>query len=132
MIFDHHGAEVARHLEHEHPAPLVSTTSVEIWERNVGVDPVLNATNLSPKDAALGLPTNVRRDVPVWNRQYRTALTNAIVWQIPRHRPHRRRWIETVVETGSAARRLPPATLFRRQAAVILENVDGTARLSNL
>lgn len=55
MIFDHHGAEVARHqLEHEQILPRagwVEHNPVEIWERTASVlISVLNATNLSPKD----------------------------------------------------------------------------------
>lgn len=73
MIFDHHGAEVARHqLEHEQILPRagwVEHNPVEIWERTASVlISVLNATNLSPKDiAALGI-TNQRETTLVWNR----------------------------------------------------------------
>lgn len=86
MIFDHHGAEVARHqLEHEQILPRagwVEHNPVEIWERTASVlISVLNATNLSPKDiAALGI-TNQRETTLVWNRHTGRPYYNAIVWQ---------------------------------------------------
>ena len=54
MIFDHDGAEVARHqLEHEQILPRagwVEHDPVEIWERTSSVlMSVLNRTNLSPE-----------------------------------------------------------------------------------
>ena len=61
MIFDHDGAEVARHqLEHEQILPRagwVEHNPVEIWERTASaLMSVLNATNLSSEDiAALGI-----------------------------------------------------------------------------
>src|ERR1700746_767193 len=65
MIFDHEGAEVARHqLEHEQILPRagwVEHDPVEIWERTSSVlMSVLNRAKLAPKDiVALGI-TNQR------------------------------------------------------------------------
>jgi glycerol kinase len=86
MIFDHDGAEVARHqLEHEQILPRagwVEHDPVEIWERTSSVVmSVLNRANLSPEDiAALGI-TNQRETTLVWNRHTGRPYYNAIVWQ---------------------------------------------------
>src|SRR6202035_5910453 len=74
MVFDHAGAEVARHqLEHTQVLPRpgwVEHNPVEIWERTSAViQTVLNTTNLKPENlAALGL-TNQRETTVVWNRR---------------------------------------------------------------
>lgn len=118
MIFDHHGAEVARHqLEHEQILPRagwVEHNPVEIWERTASVlISVLNATNLSPKDiAALGI-TNQRETTLVWNRHTGRPYYNAIVWQDTRTDR-----IASALDRdgrGNLIRRkagLPPATYF--------------------
>ena len=86
MIFDHDGAEVARHqLEHEQIMPQagwVEHNPIEIWERTTSaLMSVLNATNLSAKDiVALGI-TNQRETTLVWNRRTGRPYCNAIVWQ---------------------------------------------------
>jgi glycerol kinase len=73
MIFDHDGAEVARHqLEHEQILPRagwVEHNPIEIWERTSSVlMSVLNTTKFSTKDiAALGI-TNQRETSLVWDR----------------------------------------------------------------
>lgn len=132
MIFDHHGAEVARHqLEHEQILPRagwVEHNPVEIWERTASVlISVLNATNLSPKDiAALGI-TNQRETTLVWNRHTGRPYYNAIVWQDTRTDR-----IASALDRdgrGNLIRRkagLPPATYFSGgKLQWILENVDG-------
>jgi glycerol kinase len=86
MLFDHSGAEVARHqLEHTQIMPRpgwVEHNPIEIWERTSAVImTVLNATNLRPSDlAALGL-TNQRETTLVWNRRTGRPYGPAIVWQ---------------------------------------------------
>src|ERR1700731_4977079 len=86
MVFDHSGAEVARHqLEHTQIMPRpgwVEHNPIEIWERTCAViQTVLNSTNLRAIDlAALGL-TNQRETTLVWNRRTGRPYANAIVWQ---------------------------------------------------
>jgi len=86
MIFDHDGAEVARHqLEHEQILPRagwVEHDPVEIWERTSSVlTSVLNRARLAPKElVALGI-TNQRETTLVWNRRTGRPYYNAIVWQ---------------------------------------------------
>ena len=86
MVFDHSGAEVARHqLEHTQIMPRpgwVEHNPIEIWERTCAVImTVLNSTNLRASDlAALGL-TNQRETTLVWNRRTGRPYGNAIVWQ---------------------------------------------------
>lgn len=86
MIFDHQGAEVARHqLEHEQILPRagwVEHDPIEIWERTSSVlTSVLNRANLSAENlAALGI-TNQRETTLVWNRKTGRPYYNAIVWQ---------------------------------------------------
>ncbi len=85
MIFDHDGAEVARHqLEHEQIMPRAGWAEhnpVEIWERTASVlMSALNATKLTAKDiAALGI-RNQRETTLVWNRHTGRPYYNAIVW----------------------------------------------------
>src|SRR6516164_8858287 len=86
MVFDHSGAEVARHqLEHTQVLPrpgLVEHNPVEIWERTCAViKTVLNTRELRVADlAALGI-TNQRETTVVWNRRTGRPYANAIVWQ---------------------------------------------------
>src|SRR5580692_4358159 len=74
MVFDHAGAEVARHqLEHTQVLPRpgwVEHNPAEIWERTCAViKTVLNTSSLKPTDlAALGI-TNQRETTVVWNRR---------------------------------------------------------------
>lgn len=132
MIFDHEGAEVARHqLEHEQILPQagwVEHDPVEIWERASSVlTSVLNRANLAPKNiAALGI-TNQRETTLVWNRKTGRPYHNAIVWQDTRTDR-----IASALESdgrGEVIRRkagLPPATYFSgAKLQWILENVDG-------
>lgn len=132
MIFDHEGAEVARHqLEHEQILPRagwVEHDPVEIWERTSSVlTSVLNRANLSTENiAALGI-TNQRETTLVWNRKTGRPYYNAIVWQDTRTDR-----IASAVERdgrGDVIRRkagLPPATYFSgAKLQWILDNVDG-------
>jgi len=132
MIFDHDGAEVARHqLEHEQILPRagwVEHNPVEIWERTASaLMSVLNASNLSPEDiAALGI-TNQRETTLVWNRHTGRPYYNAIVWQDTRTDR-----IASALDRdgrGDVIRRkagLPPATYFSGgKLQWILDNVDG-------
>jgi glycerol kinase len=132
MIFDHDGAEVARHqLEHEQILPRpgwVEHNPVEIWERTASVlMSALSATNLMEKDiAALGI-TNQRETTLVWNRHTGRPYYNAIVWQDTRTDR-----IASALDRdggGEVIRRkagLPPATYFSGgKLQWILENVDG-------
>ena len=118
MVFDHSGAEVARHqLEHTQILPRpgwVEHNPVEIWERTCAVvKTVLNTADLRVTDlAALGI-TNQRETTVVWNRRTGRPYGNAIVWQDTR--------TDTIAaaldrtESGDLIRRkagLPPATYF--------------------
>src|SRR3954463_5097109 len=86
MIFDHSGAEVARHqLEHTQIMPRpgwVEHDPAEIWERTrTVVETTLRRAGLGVTDlAALGL-TNQRETTVVWNRRTGRPYGNAIVWQ---------------------------------------------------
>ncbi|MGH3966766.1 MAG: FGGY family carbohydrate kinase, partial [Mycobacterium sp.] len=132
MIFDHDGAEVARHqLEHEQLLPRagwVEHDPVEIWERTSSVlTSVLNRANLSSNDlAALGI-TNQRETTLVWDKRNGRPYYNAIVWQDTRTDR-----IASALDRdgrGEVIRRkagLPPATYFSGgKLQWILENVDG-------
>ena len=134
MVFDHSGAEVARHqLEHTQVLPRpgwVEHNPVEIWERTSAViQTVLNTSPLKPQDlAALGL-TNQRETAVVWNRRTGRPYGNAIVWQDTRTDR-----IAAALEKsggGEVIRRkagLPPATYFSAgKLQWLLEN-DGRLR----
>jgi glycerol kinase len=132
MVFDHSGAEVARHqLEHTQVLPRpgwVEHNPVEIWERTSAViKTVLNTTGLRVTDlAALGL-TNQRETTVVWNRRTGRPYGNAIVWQ------------DTRTDTIAAAldrdgrgdlirdkAGLPPATYFSGgKLRWMLDTIDG-------
>jgi glycerol kinase len=132
MLFDHSGAEVARHqLEHTQIMPRpgwVEHNPAEIWERTCAVvKTVLNAQNLRVADlAALGL-TNQRETTLVWNRHTGRPYGNAIVWQDTR--------TDRIVAAldrdgrGDVIRRtagLPPATYFSGgKLQWMLASVDG-------
>src|SRR5258707_1161793 len=132
MIFDHAGAEVARHqLEHEQILPRagwVEHDPVEIWERTrTCIAAALYAAGLTARDlAAIGV-TNQRETTVVWNALTGRPYYNAIVWQDTRtdhivtalSRDERGELIRT--RTG-----LPPATYFAGgKLQWLLENVDG-------
>jgi glycerol kinase len=132
MLFDHSGAEIARHqLEHTQVLPRagwVEHNPVEIWERTSAViKTVLNAERLGVADlAALGL-TNQRETTIVWNRRTGRPYGNAIVWQDTRTDA-----IAAALEragSGEVIRRkagLPPATYFSGgKLRWMLEHVDG-------
>src|SRR6476660_9703707 len=86
MVFDHSGAEVARHqLEHTQIMPRpgwVEHNPVEIWERTSSViQSALNKAGLCSSDlAALGI-TNQRETPVIWDRRTGRPFHNAIVWQ---------------------------------------------------
>lgn len=132
MIFDHGGAEVARHqLEHEQLLPQagwVEHNPVEIWERTASVlMSVLNTSKLSAKDiVALGI-TNQRETTLVWDKRTGRPFYNAIVWQDTRTDR-----IASALQRdgrGEVIRQragLPPATYFSGgKLQWILDNVDG-------
>jgi glycerol kinase len=132
MIFDHAGADVARHqLEHEQVLPRsgwVEHDPVEIWERTrTVIATTLNSAGLAASDlAAIGV-TNQRETTVVWNRHTGQPYYNAIVWQDTRTDQ-----IATALsrdERGELIRRkagLPPATYFSGgKLAWLLDNVDG-------
>jgi glycerol kinase len=132
MIFDHAGAEVARHqLEHEQVLPRsgwVEHDPVEIWERTrTVIGATLHSAGLAAGElAAIGV-TNQRETTVVWNRQTGRPYYNAIVWQDTRTDQ-----IATALsrdERGEVIRRkagLPPATYFSGgKLQWLLDNVDG-------
>src|ERR1700753_2626661 len=120
MIFDHDGAEVARHqLEHTQIMPRpgwVEHNPIEITERTTAVvKRALNTATWRAGDlAALGV-TNQREAAVVWNRRTGRPYGNAIVWQDTRTdriagAPHRGR--RGGVNTQEARR--PPRPQFSR------------------
>ena len=132
MVFDHDGAEVARHqLEHEQVLPRagwVEHNPLEIWDRTQTViGSALTSAGLSSTDlAAVGI-TNQRETAIVWDRRTGRPLHNAIVWQDTR--------TDSIAKALDADERgqtirhkagLPPATYFSAgKVQWILENVDG-------
>lgn len=130
MIFDHHGAEVARHqLEHEQILPRagwVEHNPVEIWERTASVlISVLNATNLSPKDiAALGI-TNQRETTLVWNRHTGRPYYNAIVWQDTRTDR-----IASALDRDGRGNLIRRALACRRQLISLAASCSGSWKMS--
>jgi glycerol kinase len=132
MVFDHSGAEVARHqLEHTQILPRpgwVEHNPVEIWERTCAVvKTVLNTADLRVTDlAALGI-TNQRETTVVWNRRTGRPYGNAIVWQDTR--------TDSIAAAladqghGDLIRHkagLPPATYFSGgKLRWLLDHVDG-------
>ncbi|HWJ83464.1 MAG TPA: glycerol kinase GlpK [Nocardioides sp.] len=132
MVFDHAGAEVARHqLEHEQVLPRagwVEHNPVEIWERTSAVvQTALGKAGLGASDlVAVGI-TNQRETTLVWDRRTGRPLHNAIVWQDTRTDA-----IAAALERdgrGDVIRQragLPPATYFSGgKLQWILDNVDG-------
>src|SRR6202041_692746 len=132
MVFDHAGAEVARHqLEHTQVLPRpgwVEHNPAEIWERTSAViQTVLNTLDLTVTDlAALGV-ANQRETTVVWNRRTGRPYGNAIVWQDTRTDT-----IAAALErtgSGDLIRRksgLPPATYFSGgKLRWMLERIEG-------
>jgi glycerol kinase len=132
MIFDHAGAEVARHqLEHEQVLPQagwVEHDPLEIWERTRTVmAAALYAAGLTARDlAAIGV-TNQRETTIVWNRQTGQPYHNAIVWQDTRTDQNATALSRD--ERGALIRRkagVPPATYFSGgKLQWLLESVAG-------
>ena len=132
MIFDHAGAEVARHqLEHEQILPKagwVEHDPLEIWERTrTVIAATLHSAGLTARDlAAIGV-ANQRETTVVWDRRTGRPYFNAIVWQDTRTDQ-----IATALsrdERGALIQRkagLPPATYFSGgKLQWLLENVAG-------
>src|SRR5262249_42342498 len=132
MVFDHSGAEVARHqLEHTQILPRpgwVEHNPVEIWEHTCAVvKTVLNEAGLRPADlAAIGL-TNQRETTLVWNRRTGRPYGHAIVWQDTRTDR-----IAAALDRdgrGDVIRHkagLPPATYFSAgKLQWMLDHIDG-------
>jgi glycerol kinase len=132
MIFDHAGAEVARHqLEHRQVLPQagwVEHDPLEIWERaRTVIAAALHSAGLTARDLAAVGVTNQRETAVVWNRQTGQPYHNAIVWQDTRTDQ-----IATALsrdERGELIRGkagLPPATYFSGgKLQWLLENVAG-------
>ena len=132
MVFDHSGAEVARHqLEHAQIMPRpgwVEHDPAEIWERTQAViEQALHQASLRTSDlAALGL-TNQRETTLAWNRRTGRPYGNAIVWQDTRTDR-----IAAALDRdgrGDVIRHksgLPPATYFSGgKLQWMLDHVDG-------
>ncbi len=128
MVFDHSGAEVARHqLEHTQILPRpgwVEHNPLEIWERTATVIATgLNSSGLTAADlVAIGI-TNQRETTVVWNRRTGLPYGNAIVWQDTR--------TDAIVaaldgELIAAKTGLPAATYFSGgKLRWMLDNVEG-------
>ncbi|WP_408899539.1 glycerol kinase GlpK [Nocardioides sp. R1-1] len=132
MVFDHSGAEIARHqLEHTQVLPRagwVEHNPVEIWERTSAVvQTALGKARLGVEDlAAIGI-TNQRETTIVWDRRTGRPLANAIVWQDTRTDA-----IAAALDRdgrGDVIRHragLPPATYFSGgKLQWLLQEVDG-------
>jgi glycerol kinase len=130
MVFDAHGAEVARHqLEHRQILPQpgwVEHDPLEIAARvNEVIAGALWRGGLNGVDlAAIGI-TNQRETTVVWNPKTGRPWYNAIVWQDTRSEP-----IVRALQPHAALLRdrtgLPPATYFSgSKLQWILENIDG-------
>src|SRR6201994_4914042 len=132
MIFDHAGAEVARHqLEHTQIMPRpgwVEHDPAEIWERTQTViETTLHQAGLGAADlAAVGL-TNQRETTLVWTRRTGRPYGNAIVWQDTRTDR-----IAAALDRdgrGDVIRHkagLPPATYFAGgKLQWMLDHIDG-------
>ena len=132
MVFDHSGAEVARHqLEHAQILPRpgwVEHDPAEIWERTATVvGTALHQAGLRTADlAAVGL-TNQRETTLAWNRRTGRPYGHAIVWQDTRTDR-----IAAALDRdgrGDVIRHkagLPPATYFSgAKLQWLLDHVDG-------
>ncbi|HET7303663.1 MAG TPA: glycerol kinase GlpK [Segeticoccus sp.] len=132
MVFDHDGAEVARHqLEHEQVLPRagwVEHNPIEIVERTGAViRTALTKARLSARDLAAVGVTNQRETTVVWDRRTGRPFHNAIVWQDTRTDRIARRLEQDgrgdVIRDKAG---LPPATYFAGgKLQWILEHVDG-------
>jgi glycerol kinase len=132
MVFDHAGAEVARHqLEHDQILPRagwVEHNPIEIWERTAAcLQSALNSAGLGPTDLATVGITNQRETTVVWDRATGRPFGNAIVWQDTRTD----RIVRQLDDDGHGElvrhrTGLPPATYFAgAKIKWILDNVAG-------
>ena len=130
MIFDHSGAEIARHqLEHTQILPRagwVEHDPVELWERTGAViQGALRAAGLTAVDlAAIGV-TNQRETTVVWDRRTGRPFHNALVWQDTRtDQIAAKLAADGRGDVIRAKAGLPPATYFSGgKLAWLLENV---------
>ena len=130
MVFDEHGAEVARHqIEHQQILPRPGWVEHDPREIALRVDEVivgaLAAAGLTGADlAAIGI-TNQRETTVVWNPKTGRPWYNAIVWQDTRSEA-----IVRALEPQAALLRerpafRPPPTSPASKLQWILDNVDG-------
>ncbi|WP_246442962.1 glycerol kinase GlpK [Rhodococcus triatomae] len=131
IVFDHEGAEVARHqIEHSQILPKpgwVEHDPREIWHRTCEV--IAAARDLphwSVDDlVALGV-TNQRETTVVWNRRTGQPLYNAIVWQDTRTQAMISALGDDDVDLIRRRTGLPPAPYFSAaKVRWILDHVDG-------
>jgi glycerol kinase len=130
MVFDQHGAEVARHqIEHRQILPQPGWVEHDPLEIASRVDEVIAGAlwrgGLTGADlAAIGI-TNQRETTVVWNPKTGRPWYNAIVWQDTRSE----RIVQALEPQRDLLRErtgLPPATYFSgSKLKWILENVDG-------
>src|ERR1700709_2431529 len=133
MVFDHAGAERARHqLEHTQLLPRpgwVEHDPGEILQRCLETIEVASA-GLRPRDfAAIGI-ANQRETTVVWNRETGIPYGNALVWQDTRtDRIAAARRADGPGEVIRSKSGLPPAAYFSGgKLQWLLENVDGMRR----
>jgi glycerol kinase len=130
MVFDEHGAEVARHqVEHQQILPRPGWVEHDPREIALRVDETIGGAlakaGLSGSDlAAIGI-TNQRETTVVWNPRTGRPWYNAIVWQDTRSEAIVRS-LQPHTDLLRARTGLPPATYFSgSKLRWILENVEG-------
>ena len=135
MIFDHAGAEVARHqLEHEQILPKagwVEHDATEIWTNTkAALKGALDTAGLKAEDlAAIGI-TNQRETTVVWDRRTGKPYCNAIVWQDTRTDKIAKALTDAGHDELIKHRAgLPPAAYFSGgKIKWILDNVEGVRK----
>ena len=119
MVFDHAGAEVARHQVEHDPAEIWRNTELCIREALTGAD-------LTHEDLVAVGVTNQRETTVVWDRRTGEAYTNAIVWQDTRTAAIAAQADDAHGDLIRHRSGLPPAAYFAGgKIAWILANVDG-------
>ena len=137
MVFDHDGAEVARHqLEHEQILPRagwVEHDATEIWAHTQEcVRGALASADLTHADLAAVGVTNQRETTVVWDRRTGEPYTNAIVWQDTRTAELAAEADEKHGDLICERSGLPPAAYFAGgKLAWILQNVDGVCEAAD-